>query len=219
MNRRERAWWRLLLTSQKACAALWNHVFRMPWLRLIASIISSSAWRLCKKCAGNTAANRWHGMLTLTEMHKRARCGKFALMVHESVWIWQQGIQWYCCRHVWPWGWDSQLFCQPLHQCVSRIPQCKNQAIQGTATWNRWQVILPIQTNENLCLIHTFLRVTRFMFIFSLTLYYVYELPLWKGDNTTPWPLSYHYYSNAYKSNMTLKVVSSCSNIDFQDVT
>ena len=57
------------------------------------------------------------------------------------------------------------------------------------------------------------------LFIISLPLYYVYELPLWKGDNTTSWPLSYHNYSNAYKSNMTLKVVSSCSNIDFQDVT
>ena len=58
-----------------------------------------------------------------------------------------------------------------------------------------------------------------FLFIFSLPLYYVYELPLWKGDNTTSWPLSYHNYSNAYKSNMTLKVVSSCSIIDSQDVT
>ena len=57
-----------------------------------------------------------------------------------------------------------------------------------------------------------------FLFIFSLPLYYVYELPLCKVDNTSSWPLSYHNYSNAYKLNMTLKVVSSCSIIDFQDV-
>ena len=64
------------------------------------------------------------------------------------------------------------------------------------------------------------LRKWTIVFVYLLI---AFVLCLWivfmKEDNTSSGPLSYHYYSNAYKSNMTLKVVSSCSNIEFQDVT
>lgn len=71
----------------------------------------------------------------LTAMHKRTRRRKPAFVVYKGGRIRKQGFQRHRCCHVRKRGRNSQLLCQSFYQCICRISQCKDQAIQIIATW------------------------------------------------------------------------------------